>query len=241
MKALRYHKDGFQLEHVPTPTPGPKDVLIKVHAVAITADELTWPETTKREAPIPGHDIAGTVASVGSEVKGSIAEGDNVFALTSFSRDGGAAEYMVASYLEIARKSSQWVAGISSMTKSLQCLDSTYGSTLAFLSDGETAAKVEMCSMVDDMLCDQRLMLQASTLCLKPFSSSMICLRYLLIIELIIAVMPQMSFEEAAAIPTSALWVYQALRDHVHANSGQKVLVTGAGGTDRFPKPIHTT
>ena len=102
MKALRYHKDGsLKLDSdTPIPTPGPKDILIKVHATAITADELTWPETLKREAPIPGHDIAGTIVSIGAEVQGGFKEDDNVFALTSFSRDGGKSIPIAAELVE---------------------------------------------------------------------------------------------------------------------------------------------
>lgn len=148
MKALRYHEDGFQIEQVPIPAPGPKDVLIKVHAAAITADELTWPETKERHYPIPGHDIAGVIEAKGQDVGDSFSEGDKVFALTSFTRDGGAAEYILASYKEIAHMPSS------------------------------------------------------------------------------------LTFEEAAAIPLSALWVYQAIYQHLHPKSGEKVLVAGAGGNE---------
>ena len=94
---------------------------------------------------VEGHDVAGTIAAVGLEVTG-FAEGDEVFALTSFSRDGGAAEYMTTLSTELS---------------------------------------------------------------IKP---------------------PSLSFEQAAAIPLSALWVWQALFEHADAKTGQKLLVTGAGG-----------
>lgn len=103
MKALRNFKDGLAVVDSNELTPGPKEVLVKVHATAITAGELTWPETTARKDPIPGHDLAGTVAKVGEEVT-AFREGDEVFALTSFSRDGCAAEYAIASPGELAKK-----------------------------------------------------------------------------------------------------------------------------------------
>lgn len=103
MKALRNFKDGLAVVDAEEPNPGPKEVLIKVHATAITAAELAWPETTARENPIPGHDVAGTVAKVGSEVT-AFKKGDEVFALTSFSREGCAAEYAIANTAELAKK-----------------------------------------------------------------------------------------------------------------------------------------
>ena len=41
---------------------------------------------------------------------------------------------------------------------------------------------------------------------------------------------PSVSFEQAAAAPSSAMGALQALRDHGRVASGQRVLVTGAGG-----------
>ena len=54
MKALRQHADGVKVDEVPVPTPGAKDVLIKVYATAITVGELDWKETVAREKSIPG-------------------------------------------------------------------------------------------------------------------------------------------------------------------------------------------
>lgn len=149
MKALRLHKDGLRIEDIPTPTPGAKDVLIKVRATSITANELTWTETVAQEYPIPGHDVAGVVEAMGAEVIG-FKKGDEVFALTSFSRNGAAAEYMIGLHTEFA---------------------------------------------------------------IKP---------------------KNLSFEEAAAIPLSALWVWQALFQHIEVTAGHKMLITGAGGTFNY-------
>ena len=89
----------------PVPTPSPTQYLIRVQAAAITADELTWTETLHRPSPIPAHDVCGTVVSTPSSSSApSFNIGDDVIALTSFSRDGAAAEYIVAEPDELARK-----------------------------------------------------------------------------------------------------------------------------------------
>ena len=91
-----------------TPAPSPTQYLIRVHAAAITADELTWTETLARPSPIPAHDVCGTVVSTPSSPSSTAIPrfniGDEVIALTSFSRDGAAAEYVVADADELARK-----------------------------------------------------------------------------------------------------------------------------------------
>ena len=47
---------------VPVPEPGPGELLVEVRATAITAGELTWPETWP---VIPCHDLSGVVAAAG--------------------------------------------------------------------------------------------------------------------------------------------------------------------------------
>ena len=88
---------------VEIPKPSPTQHLIRVHACAITANELTWPETVARSLPVPGHDICGTVISSTSGGSSRFNAGDEVYGLTS-SRDGGAAQYTVAEPEELALK-----------------------------------------------------------------------------------------------------------------------------------------
>jgi NADPH:quinone reductase-like Zn-dependent oxidoreductase len=104
MKALRSHKDGLKIDDVPTPTPGPKDVLIKVHTASITRGELEWVEAGGRgDCPIPGYDVAGTIDAVGAEVT-RFKKGDEVFGLINFEREGAAAEHTLANENVLALK-----------------------------------------------------------------------------------------------------------------------------------------
>lgn len=98
--------------NAPVPTPAPDQALLRVLTTSITANELSWAETLRRQAPIPGHDVCGLIVSMPtltdkqesgpSSATPSFQVGDKVFALTSFSRDGAAAEYVVASPTELA-------------------------------------------------------------------------------------------------------------------------------------------
>ena len=83
MLAVRLHDDGLKVEEIETPSPGPGEVLVRVHAAAITRDELEWP--VDRLPATPSHELSGVV----------VAGGDEVYALTPFDRDGVAAEYAV--------------------------------------------------------------------------------------------------------------------------------------------------
>jgi len=90
MRAVRLHEDGLRVERLPIPAPAAGEALVRVHAAAITRDELTWP--TDRLPAIPSYELSGVVAEAGPGV-GELAAGDEVFALTPFDRDGVAADY----------------------------------------------------------------------------------------------------------------------------------------------------
>src|SRR5436309_11909508 len=90
MRAVRLHDVGLQVERVTLPTPAVGEALVRVHAAAITRDELTWP--TDRLPAIPSYELSGVVSEIGPGV-GELAAGDEVFALTPFDRDGVAADY----------------------------------------------------------------------------------------------------------------------------------------------------
>ena len=81
MRALRLYPTGLMLEEVERPEPGPGEVLVRVHAAAITRDELTW--AADRLPATPSYELAGVVE----------ASGEEVVALTPFDRDGVASDY----------------------------------------------------------------------------------------------------------------------------------------------------
>ena len=103
MKAIRLHREGgpeqLVYEDAPKPMLGPADALVRVHATGITPAELTWPDTyqncdgSQRLPAIPGHEVSGVVESVADGV-GDVSIGEAVYALTSFCRDGAAAEFV---------------------------------------------------------------------------------------------------------------------------------------------------
>jgi NADPH:quinone reductase-like Zn-dependent oxidoreductase len=112
MMALRAHTQGgpevLVYESAPRPTPGNDEVLIAVHAAAITFAELTWPETwtsggVDRTPVIPSHEFSGVVAEVGDGVTGWSAD-DELYGLVPFDRDGAAAEYVSVPATSVATR-----------------------------------------------------------------------------------------------------------------------------------------
>ena len=104
MFALRAHAPGeperLAFEKAPSPDLGPRDVLVRVHASAVSPGELDWPgawldhDGTPRVPPIiPGHEVAGVVVAVGPDATG-FALGDEVFGYIDAHRDGSDAEYV---------------------------------------------------------------------------------------------------------------------------------------------------
>jgi NADPH:quinone reductase-like Zn-dependent oxidoreductase len=83
-------------ERAPVPAVAAGEVLVAVHAAAITFDELTWPETWTRDGVsrtpvIPSHEVSGVVTDIAPGV-GDFAPGDEVYGLIRFDRDGAAAD-----------------------------------------------------------------------------------------------------------------------------------------------------
>lgn len=105
MNAIRLHAPGgpehLVYEQVETPVPGAGEALVRVHAAAITRDELTWP--VNRLPAIPSYELSGVVEAVGPGVTG-LEIGQAVFGLSPFDRDGAAADFIAVPAQDLAPK-----------------------------------------------------------------------------------------------------------------------------------------
>jgi NADPH:quinone reductase-like Zn-dependent oxidoreductase len=103
MKAVRAHKRGgpevLRYEDAPVPEVGASEVLVEVHAAAVTPGELAWDETWQsadgvdRTPVVPSHEFSGVIAQVGGDVS-SLTPGTQVYGLIDFNHDGAAAEFV---------------------------------------------------------------------------------------------------------------------------------------------------
>jgi NADPH:quinone reductase-like Zn-dependent oxidoreductase len=113
VKAIRLHGNvGSQrvlLEEVPRPQIGAGEVLVRVHATAVTPGELGWYPTLHtqngdpRSQPILSHEFSGVIEEIAPGITG-FAQGDAVYGLNSWFRDGAAAECCVTTPSEMAPK-----------------------------------------------------------------------------------------------------------------------------------------
>jgi NADPH:quinone reductase-like Zn-dependent oxidoreductase len=97
----------MKLVERPDPQAAINDVVVQVHASAMTGDELLWPSTwtdragRDRTPSIPGHELAGIVTSLGYGTTG-LSVGQRVFGLTDWYRDGTLAEYVAVEARNLA-------------------------------------------------------------------------------------------------------------------------------------------
>ncbi len=114
MKAIRLHARGgpetLVYEDAPDPHPQAGEVLVRVHAAAITPTEFAWQTTfqTRNGEPRPfpiilGHEFSGIIAAVGPDVA-DFYVGDDVYGVNDWFGDGAQAEYCLAKSVEIAPK-----------------------------------------------------------------------------------------------------------------------------------------
>lgn len=98
----------FEEREVPTPEPGPNEVLVKVHAASVNPVDLkirqagSWAGV--KPPAVIGYDVSGVVEHVGPGVK-DFKAGDEVYYTPEiFSGQGSYAEYHVANEAIVARK-----------------------------------------------------------------------------------------------------------------------------------------
>jgi NADPH:quinone reductase-like Zn-dependent oxidoreductase len=113
MKSVRSHVRGgpesLVYEDAPIPKVDPGNVLVRVHAAAITPTEFTWNSTwtktdgTDRRPIVPSYEVSGIVEKTAPDVF-DVRVGDPVFGLLNFWRDGAAAEYVAARAADMAPK-----------------------------------------------------------------------------------------------------------------------------------------
>jgi NADPH:quinone reductase-like Zn-dependent oxidoreductase len=105
MRALRLWSPGgpdvLVVEDVATPHLGQGEALVRVHAAAITRDELQWP--VERLPATPAYELSGVVAEIAADVDAALT-GRPVYALTPFDRDGAAAEFVAVPATLLASK-----------------------------------------------------------------------------------------------------------------------------------------
>ena len=114
MKAIRLNQVGgpesLRCEDAPKPTPKNNQVLVRVHATAITPTEFAWyptfhtPEGGPRPFPIIlGHEFSGVVDAIGPACTG-VQVGDPVYGLSDWFIDGAQADYCLTIPANIAPK-----------------------------------------------------------------------------------------------------------------------------------------
>ena len=104
-------------QEVPRPQPGTGEVLVQVHATAITPTEVNWPATWKTttgtDRPFPiilGHEFSGIVTALGpgfgrpADAPEAITEGMAVYGMNDWDRQGADAEYCLARPDQLAPK-----------------------------------------------------------------------------------------------------------------------------------------
>jgi (R,R)-butanediol dehydrogenase / meso-butanediol dehydrogenase / diacetyl reductase len=75
-------RERIEVEQVPEPEPGPRDVVIEVAACGICGSDLhSWTQGTfPRPGQVMGHEFAGPIVAAGAEVEG-LAVGDRITAV----------------------------------------------------------------------------------------------------------------------------------------------------------------
>lgn len=100
------HPDCFELVTLPDPVPGPRDLLVRVKAIAVNPVDYKQRQARKEEDSTPrilGWDAAGVVEATGSEVT-LFRPGDEVYYAGDVTRPGSNAELQLVDERIVARK-----------------------------------------------------------------------------------------------------------------------------------------
>jgi NADPH:quinone reductase-like Zn-dependent oxidoreductase len=112
MKAVAYLQAGLPIDDpaalvdvdLPQPVPGPRDLLVKVHAVSVNpVDTKVRHRAQVTEPRVLGWDAVGTVEAVGEAVT-LFKPGEVVYYAGSINRPGSNAEYQLVDERIVARK-----------------------------------------------------------------------------------------------------------------------------------------
>ena len=85
------------------------EILVHVHAAAVTPTELLWYPTTHtksgtaRTRAVPGHEFSGAITEIGKDVR-DFEVGDAVYGMNDWFADGATAEFCITLPQNIARK-----------------------------------------------------------------------------------------------------------------------------------------
>lgn len=113
MKAMQVNKvdqgPRLVLVELQKPEPGLGEILVHVHAAAVTTTELSWYPTThtksgtERPRAVPGHEFSGVITAIGKGVQ-DFEVGDEVYGMNDWYADGATAEFCITVPQNIARK-----------------------------------------------------------------------------------------------------------------------------------------
>ncbi len=104
---VRDRDAGLCLTELPDPRAAENDVVVRVHAAAMTSGEFGWPSTWSdragrdRTPSVPGHAVSGVVDELGYGTTG-LTVGQRVFGVTDWFRDGALAEYVAVEARNLA-------------------------------------------------------------------------------------------------------------------------------------------
>jgi NADPH:quinone reductase-like Zn-dependent oxidoreductase len=98
---------GMSIAERPQPSASINDVIVEVHASGFVPTEVDWPSTwtdragRDRGPSILGHELAGTVSSLGYGTTG-LTLGQRVFGISDWHRDGALAEFVAVEARNLA-------------------------------------------------------------------------------------------------------------------------------------------